>query len=238
MVVACAGQERLDLGQDGWWRVQVGLWRSRDRSDWGWEEIWPFFRDSEQIGLKPKRDLTVFGDSEQFGLKPKRDLTVFFGMPSSSDWSQREIWLFFWNAKKIHDEAEKDRTEAEVAFDPHGCAEHAVCLLSYVKHALMSRNIIFCSWLILRNKLPSSLNFLMNWDITAPKFEVQSPQTAPIVGGIFSDNIGTASNLTARWISVRWGLLNDKIEPEYITHNFRWFGNLPTSTSRSIIDRI
>ncbi len=25
MVVACAGQERLGSGRDGWWRVQVGL---------------------------------------------------------------------------------------------------------------------------------------------------------------------------------------------------------------------
>ena len=66
------------------------------------------------------------------------------------------------DAEKIHDEAEKDQTEAEVAFDPLGCAEHGVCFLSYVEHALISRNIIFCSWLILCNKLPSSLNFLMN----------------------------------------------------------------------------
>jgi hypothetical protein len=116
--------------------------------------------------LKPKRDLTVFGDSKQFGLKPKRDLTVFFFFLDAEQFGlkpKRDLTVFFFlDAEKIHDEAEKDRTEAEVAFDPHGCAEHAVCFLSYVEHALMSRNIIFCSWLILCNKLPSSLNFLMN----------------------------------------------------------------------------
>uniref|UniRef100_A0A2N9G369 Uncharacterized protein n=1 Tax=Fagus sylvatica TaxID=28930 RepID=A0A2N9G369_FAGSY len=38
----------------------------------------------------------------------------------------------------------------------------------------------------------------MCFDIIASKLEVQSPQTAPIEGGIFSRYNGTASNLTAR----------------------------------------
>jgi hypothetical protein len=69
------------------------------------------------------------------------------------------------DAEKIHDEAEKDQTEAEVAFDPPWmCRTRSMFpfLFFTIEHVVMNRNIICCSWLNLCNKLPSSLNSLMN----------------------------------------------------------------------------
>jgi hypothetical protein len=88
-------------------------------------EVWSFFGDSEQIGLKPSRARLFFGNAEQFGLKPRRDLAVFWDSEQTelegdrSNRSRGETRLFM----------EVPSTQAELSFDRTTRAP--VCFLSF-----------------------------------------------------------------------------------------------------------